>query len=164
MASGNSLIIFHPYNNEPPGSAFATLDTRNAHIVLDFDKATDEFAVFSSILPRHYNGGGITVYIHWSASGVITGDVVWSVQFERIGDGQQDVDSDGFAAAKTVTASAPTTDGFVKISNIAFTDGAEIDSIAFGEKFRLKIARDADNASDTMDADAELHAIELKET
>lgn len=164
MASGDTLLVFHPYNNEPPGTNYATLDTRNFHPILDFNEDTDEAAVFSAVLPRNYAGGGITAYIHWSADGVIAGDVVWNIAFERIGDGQQDVDVDDFAAVQTVTDTAPGTDGFVTIANIPFTDGAQIDSIAVGELFRLMISRDADSQSDDMAADAELHAVELKET
>ena len=164
MASGDTLLTFHPFNNEPPAANYATLDLRNIHPVLDFDKGTDESMVFSAIMPRNYAGGGITVYIHWSADGVTANDVIWDVSFERIGDGQQDVDSDGFAAVQSVTDTAPGTDGFVTIANVAFTNGAQMDSVAVGELFRLKITRDADNGSDNLDADAELHAIELKET
>jgi hypothetical protein len=36
--------------------------------------------------------------------------------------------------------------------------------VAKGEKFRLKITRDADNGSDDLDADAELHAVEIRES
>lgn len=162
MASGDSLIIFHPYDNEPPSADYATLDVRNLHPVLDFDKTTDESAVFSDVMPRNYAGGGLTVYIHWSADGVTVNDVIWDVAFERIGDGQLDIDGDDFAAVQSVTDTAPGTDGFVTIANIPFTDGAQMDSIAVGELFRLKITRDA--TSDDLDADAELHAIEIKET
>ena len=165
MASGDTLLTFHPSNNEQPAANYATLDFRNIHPVLDFDKDTDESAVFSGIMPRNYAGTtGVTVYIHWSADGVTVNDVIWDVSFERIGDGQQDVDSDGFAAVNSVTDTAPGTDGFVTIANVTFTDGADMDSVAVGELFRLKITRDADNGSDDLAADAELHAVELKET
>lgn len=163
MASNDTLVVFHPYNNEPPASNYATIDLRNNHPVLDFDPDADESAVFSSVLPRNYAGGGVTVYIHWSASGVIINDVVWNTYFERIGDGQQDVDSDGFAAAQTVTDTAPGTDGYVTIASINHSNGAQMDSIASGEKFRIKIEREGTNGSDDMTVDAELHAVELKE-
>jgi hypothetical protein len=163
MASGETLQIFHPYNNEPPSTNYATLDTRNNHPILNFDKDTDESAIFSSILPRNYADGGITVYIHWSADGVTINDVVWDVSFERIGTAQ-DLDVDSFAAVQSVTDTAPGTDGFVAIANIPFTNGAQMDSIAIGEEYRLKITRDANNGSDDLDADAQLGALELKET
>lgn len=167
MASGDTLAVFHPYGNEPPTSNFATLDLRNNHPVLDFDATTDEEAVFSTVLPRHYGGGGITVYIHYSMSSAVANNVVWQTAFERVGDQQQDVDADGFASFNgSGQVAVPTTSGFVDIASIAHTNGAQIDSIAVGEKFRFKIRRDADSTTATDDAtgDAELHAIELKET
>ena len=164
MASGNTLFEWTALDAEPPTSNFATLDLRNAHPCLDFDKSTDESIMFTGILPRSYAGGGITVYIHYSATGITTGDVVWNSAFERIGDGQQDIDSDGFATAQAATVTVPGTDGHVDIAAIAHTDGGQIDSIAVGELFRLNITRDANNGSDTADADMELHAVEIKET
>lgn len=165
MASGNTLCVFTPLQNEPPSANYATLDLRNGHPVLDFDQSTDEAAVFTGILPRYYAGGGITVYLHVSATGITTGNYIFDVSFERVGDGQQDVDADGFAAVQSLAATAvPGTDGYVDIVSIPFTNGAQMDSIAVGEKFRLKISRDANHASDTAAADIELHAVELKET
>ena len=163
MASGNTLLIFTPLMNEPPSSNYATLDTRNLHPVLDFDDTTQEAAIFSAVLPRHYAGGGITVYVHYSATSATSGTGGWDVSFERIGDSQQDVDSDGFATAQTVTAATvPGTSGHVDILNVAVTNGANMDSIAVGELFRLRIRRDV--ANDTAVGDLELHAVELKET
>lgn len=166
MASGNSLLILTPLNNEPPASNFASVDTRNAHTVLDFDDTTDESAVFKAILPRNYAGGGLTVYIHYSLTSDITNKVRWEASFERVGDGQQDIDADGFASAQGVNVAAvPGTSGHVDIASIAFTDGAQIDSIAVGEGFRLKVQRKpSDTTNDTAVGDAELWAIEIKET
>lgn len=165
MASGDTLLIFHPYNNEPPSSNYATLDYRNLHPVLDFDPDTDEDAVFSAVMPQHYDGGGVTVYLHWSATGVTSGNVIWNSAFERIGDQVLDIDADSFATAQASAATAaPTTDGYVDIASITHTNGAQMDSVAVGELFRLKVTRDANNGSDTMTVDAELHAVEIRET
>ena len=161
MASGDTLLVFSALNNIPPASNFATIDLRNVHPVLDFDDSTSESAVFSAVMPRSYGGGGLTVYIHYSAIAV-TGDVDWDVSFERIGDQQQDVDVDGFAAVNSVDGTiVPGTSGFVDIVSVTFTDGADMDSVAVGESFRLKIARDI---ADTAVGDIELHKIEIKET
>lgn len=163
MASGDTLAIFTPLHNEPPSSVFATLDTRNQHPVLDFDASTNESAVFSSVMPRHYAGGGVTVYLHYAMSAAISGDIDWDVAFERIGDQQQDIDSDGFAAVNSVdNTTVPGTSGLVDIVNVAFTDGADMDSIAVGEGYRIKVTRDA--VSDTATGDAELLFVEIKET
>lgn len=164
MASGDTLLIFHPTSHEPPVSNFATLDARNYHPVLDFDDTTNESAVFSSVMPRNYAGTtGVTVYLHYAMLTATSGDIDWDVSFERIGDQQQDIDSDGFAAVQSVdNTTVPGTSGNVDIVSIAFTDGAQMDSIAVGESFRMKVTRDA--ASDTATGDANLVAIEIKET
>ena len=164
MASGDTLLIFHPYNNEPPSSAYATLDIRNQHPVLDFDKDTDESAVFSAIMPQNYSAAtGVTVYIHWTGTTTTGGDVIWDVAFERVGT-VLDVDGDSFAAVNSVTDAAGNPTGIMSIASVAFTNGADMDSVATGEKFRMKITRDANNGSDDFDNDAELHMVEIRET
>ena len=164
MASGDTLLIFTPLHNEPPATNPATLDTRNQHPVLDFDATTNESGVFSAVMPRSYAGTtGVTVYLHYAMSSATSGDVDWDVAFERIGDQQQDIDSDGFAAVNSVdNTTVPGTSGLVDIVSVAFTDGADMDSVAVGEGFRLKVTRDA--ASDTATGDAELRFVEIRET
>lgn len=163
MASGDTLAVFTPLHNEPPSSNFATLDTRNLHPVLDFDAAVNEDAVFTAIMPRHYGGGGVTVYLHYSMTSSVSGNVDLDVAFERIGDQQQDIDADGFAAVNSVdNTTVPGTSGNVDIVNVTFTNGADMDSVAVGESFRLKVTRDA--ANDTATGDLELVAVEIKET
>lgn len=160
MASNESLAIFTALSFE---AGNATLDTRNGHPVIDFDPSTSEHAIFGCVMPKHYGGGGLTAYLHFGATGIVTGNVVWEASFERGGDGQQDMDSDGFASAKTVTVAVPGTDGNLKITSIAFLS-SEIDGILVGEGFRIKIRRAATDAGDTAAADAELRFIEVRET
>jgi hypothetical protein len=163
MATGETLVIFLPQHNEPPASNAATAHRRNQHPVLQFDDTTNESAVFSYVMPRHYGGGGITVYLHYAMTSAITNTVDWDISFERIGDQQQDIDSDSFAGVQSVNATTvPGTAGLVDIVSKDFTDGAQIDSIAVGEGFRLKVTRDATN--DDATGDAELRFVELKET
>lgn len=164
MASGDTLLIFTPLHNEPPSSDYATLDTRNSHPVLDFNaSAPNESAIFSAVMPRSYAGGGVTVYTHYAMSMATSGDIDLDVAFERIGDQQLDIDADGFAAANSVDNTAvPGTSGLVDIASVAFTDGAEMDSVGAGDGFRLKLTRDA--ASDTASGDAEVLFVEIKET
>ena len=160
MASGDTLLTFSALANEPPASAYATIDQRNAHVVLDFDAAAAESAIFSGVLPRLVN---TTVVLVWMASSATTGNVVWTVAWER-NDTATDLDADSFATANSATAAVPATSGAPAYTSIAFTTGAQMDSVAAKERFRLKVTRDAANASDTATGDAELLAIELKET
>jgi hypothetical protein len=163
MASGDTLLIFDALSNRPPSSNAAAFGVRNQHPVLNFDDTTNESAVFEAIMPRHYGGGGVTVYLHWAAASAEANSVDWDVAFERIGDQQLDIDGDSFAAVQSANDQAvPGTTGLVDISSIAFTDGAQMDSVAVGESFRLKVTRDA--ASDDCVGDAQLLLVEIKET
>ncbi|MHC4346284.1 MAG: hypothetical protein ACYSUP_16535, partial [Planctomycetota bacterium] len=96
-------------------------------------------------------------------SSATSGTVDWDVAFERIGDQQQDIDSDGFASAKSVDdTTVPGTSGLVDVVSVSFSDGSEMDSIQASEGLRIKVTRDA--ASDDASGDAELLFVELKET
>lgn len=163
MASGNTLCVFTALDNTPPASNNAAFSTRNSHPVLAFDTTTQESAVFTGVVPRNYAGGGMTVYIHWTAATATSGTIGWDVAFERMSDATTDLDSDSFATAQTVTAATvPGTSGVVTVTNVAVSNGANMDSIAVGEAFRLRVRRDV--ANDTATGDAELHAVEIKET
>jgi hypothetical protein len=163
MASGDTLVVFTPASNMPPASNYATLDQRNSRLVLDFDAAADESAVFAAVLPRNYAGGGITVNIIWMATSATSGTCRWASAFERR---NTDQDSDSFATANTAGGTANGTSGITTTTGITHTNGAEIDSMVVGDAFLLKLTRDADGTSgtDDMTGDAELVAIELKET
>jgi len=163
MASGDTLVIFTPFHNEPSVNNYATLDLRNQHPVLDFDAAAAEYAIFSGVLPRNYAGGGVKVCLHYAMTSAVEGDIDWAVVFERIGDQQQDIDDDGFAGAQVVADTVvPGTSGLVDVVEIPFTDGAEMDGLLVGEGFRLKVQRNA--PPDTAAGDAELLFVEIKET
>lgn len=159
MASGDTLLVFTPLHNEPPASNFATLDTRNQHPVLDFDASSDESAVFSAVMPRNYSGNGVTVYIHYAMTSATTGVLIWDAYFERMNDGFN-ITGDSFAGKQSVSIpQVPGTAGELDVKSINFYDGAQMDNIAAGEAFRLKLTRDS---SDTAPGDAELLKIEIK--
>lgn len=152
----NWTLQWGPLTNETPATAYATPDVRNGRAILDFDATTDESAVFSAVLPFEYAGSGVRVYLYWSASTATSGDVVWNAAIERTDLSVLDIDADSFAAAQAATTTAPSTSGMVVRTTINISNGAQMDSLAAGELFRLKITRDADNASDNMTGDAEL--------
>lgn len=164
MASNDTLCVFTAQSNVPPLTSFATVDLRNAHMVLDFDDTAAESATFGGVLPRNYGGAGITATLIWLGTTATTGNVKWNAQFERHQDDTDDLDTDSFATAQTATGAAATTSGACQYTTIAFTNGAQIDSLAAGESFRLKVTRDAADGADTMTGDAELLRVELRET
>jgi len=164
MATTDTLLIFTPGMNEPPAASFATFDTRNSHLVLDFDGAADEEAVFKGIMPAHYAGGGLTVKVHVAFTSATTGTANIEVHLERVT--AQDIDADGFAAFQDIGVTANGTSGIEVVGTITFTSGAQMDSIVAGDLFRLKVRRDADgtNGTDDITTDMELLGIEVKET
>jgi hypothetical protein len=156
-------LVFFPAANEPPASAYATFDLRNGRPVLDFDAAVAEAAIFTGVLPVSYGGGGLTVEIGYSMTSAESATCGWTVEFERIGDSQQDTDSDSFAAAQTIAAvTVPATSGFVDVVSVNVADGANMDSLAAGEMFRIRVKRDV--ANDDAAGDAELHFVRVRET
>lgn len=159
MASGDTLCVFTALSNEPPTTNYATFDLRNNHPVLDFDTTTQETAVFTGVLPQHYDGGGITAIAHAAATSATTGTIGFGFSIERIG-AVLDIDADSFdteSLATPVTVSG--TSGIPVAISVAI---ANLDSLAVGEPFRLRVRRDV--ANDTASGDAELMTVELRET
>lgn len=152
-----------------PAANFATFSVRNAHGVMEFDPATAEGVFVEGVIPRSYQGGTLTVVLHWASDGATSGDVIWYGAFERITPDSQDLDADSFAAGRSVTDTAPGTDGHVTQATITFTQ-AQADGIAAGDDFRLMISRGsatlgaATEAGDTMNSnDAQLQSVEVYE-
>ena len=157
--ASKTLARFTPRENQPPATAFATLDTRNSIAVLDFDAASDESAIFSGVIPDYADlSSGLKIRLAWMATSATSGNVRWGVQFERC---NTDLDADSFDTATLVTSAADGTSG---IPTIAALTATAIDSLAVGDTFRIKIYRDADDATnDTMTGDAELIAVEVQQ-
>lgn len=158
----NTLVVLRPPQNEPPISNFATLDTRNNRPVLDFDATTNESAVFMSALPLIYNGNGLNIDLYWSAETATSGNVVWQIEFERIKEGIDDIDTDSFATGKTATGTANATSGILTKTSISFSS-SEIDSLLANECFRIRITRLANDVGDTMTGDAELLVLLIRD-
>jgi len=164
MASGDTLCIFTPYGAEFPAATFPQLYLRNRHPVLGFDAATDEFCMWSAVMPRNYAGGGVTVYIHLTDANDTTAAHAsyWDTSFEL--DTAQDIDADGFAAVQSSHVHPNGTSGIPVICTIPHTDGGQMDSVIAGSLFRFQLNRDANNGADDWANDAEVLAVEIKET
>lgn len=153
-----TLAVFTWAESQPPATEFATLDTRNSIAVLDFDDTVTESTTFVGIIPEGADlSSGILCRIHWAATTATSGDVRWGVQFERAG---TDLDADSYDTAALATGTANATSGIETITEITCTT---IDSVAAGDRYRLRVYRNsADTANDTMAGDAELIAVELR--
>jgi hypothetical protein len=153
-----TLARFTHRDNQPPTSNFATLDTRNSIAVLDFDDTTKESSVFVGVIPEGaVLTSGLSISIFWMATTATSGDCRWEVALER---GNTDLDADSFDTAQVGTTTTSGTSGIPNKTTITLTT---IDSVAVGEFFRLRVARDAANGADTMAGDAELIAVEIQQ-
>ena len=152
-----TYAVFTPLNNQPPATAYATLDSRNSIAVLDFDTTTEEWAIFVGIMPEAASlGSGLIVKIHWMATSATSGDCRWGVQFQR---NNTDLDSDSWDTTTEATSTTNGTSGIITITSITSTN---IDGITAGDSYRLKVYRDVSDAADTMSGDAELVAVEVR--
>lgn len=163
MASGDTLMLWNAASNKPPASAAATLGTVNQHWTLNFAGGSNEDAIFSGVMPQHYAGTtGVTVRIGYTMVTDTSGDIDWDASFSVVKDGG-DVAADAFAAINSVdNTTVPGTIRLLDVVSITFTDGADMDSVAAGDQFRLKIGRDG--VADTATGVAELHWVEMQET
>ena len=153
--ASKTYSVFTVRDNQPPATAFATLDTRNSIAILDFDDSTDESAIFLGIIPEAaVLGSGLKIRIIWTATSAISGDCIWDVSLERM---TTDINTDSFDTSASVTTTTSGTSGVPNYSEITLTT---IDSVTAGNGFRLKVTRDGNN--DNMVGDAELIAVEVR--
>lgn len=155
-----TISVFTPNQNQPPATNFATLDTRNSVLVLEFDASTEESAYFVGFIDEtRLLTNGITVRIYWMADTATSGNVRWGVQFEETG---TDLDADSFDTNAQVTSAANATSGIESVASIPITT---IDSLVAGDRYRLRVYRvAADAVNDTMLGDAQLVAVEVRAT
>lgn len=156
-------MALSPLASEPQATAFATIDTRNAHPVLDFDASSNEYTAWTGVLPSGYAGGGVNVKIIWTATSATSGNVVWEAGFERIPSSGLDIDADSWATGVSATAAADPVSGETVETTIALSHGAQMDSLAAGELFRFYLQRTAASGSDTMTGDAEVLMVFITE-
>jgi hypothetical protein len=171
MASGNTLLVLTARDGIPTATAYAAhaifagaATPAEGVPVLAFDSATDESVDFVCVMPRHYGGGGVTLTLYW-ASTQTSNACVWGAAFRAVPDDAEDVNTTAHSYDfNSVTATTASAAGEFAYDAITFTDGADMDSVAAGEMFILRIRRDADNGSDNLTGDAYLAAIEIRET
>jgi hypothetical protein len=124
--------------------------TNFVYYILDFDAAVDEVCYFQFKLPPNYVvGSSIVIVIQW-ISAVTTGAVVWAAQF--LGRANGEAYDSALGSVQSVTTNAPATTGQIATSEITFTTP----DLQANDVVIIKIYRDADNASDTMAADARM--------
>ena len=173
MASGDIVGIIGEIVQ--PATSYATFDVRATGDtpagnvpVYDFDDTAIEYLDFYCRL-EGYDGGGLTITLDWTATDttVTPHSCVWGAAIGRIADDADDVDGALLAAFNDASADQEASaSGERSRASIAFTHGADMDSLADGEPFILRIRRDPTNGSDDLTGDAELWhwSVCIKET
>jgi hypothetical protein len=168
MASGDSLIAFFAWDGSPPGVSGATFGTiqgtstyNEFFPVANFDDTALEALDFMGIMPQHYAGGGLTCTVVFAHANNSSGPT-WELAFRRINDDAEDLDTTAHTYVyNTVAAGVPSVVGEVGYDDVTFTDGADMDSLAAGELFNLRVRRDPATGGA---GDARLLSIHVKET
>ena len=155
-AGTKTYAVFTPLDNEPPASDYATIDTVNSISVLDFDGTTQESAIFRSMIPEGASFSNILATLYFTAS-TVTGGVMWGVQYEKlIGAGiTGDRFTGGVTGLATLSGATSTPVGITLLST-------SYGGLTVGDPYRVKVYRDAANASDSMAGDAELLIVEIR--
>ena len=127
--------------------------------VLDFDATTKEYAFWNVVMPDNYDGGTITARFIWTTtSSTTTHTVVWGLQARAFGNDDaidqafgttQEVSDDVLAAA----------DVHITAATSAITIGG---TPAGGKMVVFRAYRDPANASDDLNVDARLIAIQIE--
>jgi hypothetical protein len=117
----------------------------------NFDAATDEGIWCQFPTPENWDGGTIKVKFYWDSTG--TGNVIWNVAARACGDSDAIDQAEG-AGISVTDSKITTSDIHVSSATAAVTVQG---SPAGGDMIFIQITRDADNGSDTLNADGEFY-------
>lgn len=121
----------------------------------DFDAAAIETMDFTGRLSDRYSATGIQIKFAWAAASATTGNVVWQVAIRRLNSAEIIANSHSYSAQSSTDGAAGTLTQLTETA-VTLTHGAQMDSLAAGEPFLLRIWRDATNGADTMAGDAQM--------
>jgi hypothetical protein len=146
--SGASKFVawLSPSDSQPPLANFATHDTRNNILVLEYDASTDESAFWTRVIPTQANlASGLLFRNVWMADTATSGTTRWGNDVWRA---NSDMDTDSYDTAATAGGTANGTSGIPTTTDIINTN---LDGLAAGELAVFRSYRDADGTSGTDD-------------
>lgn len=113
--------------------------------IIALDKATDEYVNVTFRIPYDYASGGILKFVFVNSM-TLTGNIVWEAALNHAADGEVFT---GNASSDLANVLAVASDSKIKevTTTLAFTSLSKEDYVG------VQFARDADNASDTLDQD-----------
>lgn len=159
MASGDLLDIPTPQLPAASAPAYGEIAGGSTPAedmdVFDFDASTAEYVDFYGRLSQKYSATGIDIDFSWSGATGTSGNVIWAAAIRRLNTSETFSASHSYSAQSATSAVAGTLTRPTE-TTISLTDGAQMDSLAAGEPYVLRVYRDAANGSDTLTGDAQL--------
>lgn len=176
MASGENVLA--ACNVIPPPTSYAqpilvvgtgTGGSQPAEnvIAFSFDDTAVEYMDFECRLGSNYAGGGLTLLIPFSSASATSGAAVMQAAIRRLQIGTTDFDTGAFTYAyQSDTQTVPGTAGVLTEAEISFANGSEMNSLAAGEPFIMRVRRNAGDGGDTLTGDAlvRFYQMALRET
>jgi hypothetical protein len=162
MASGDYLLTFYAHDAIPVREAIINpSDSAKASISIREGGSTPGERIigcwpitqnasqrwdFIGVMPQNYAGGGLTCVI-WTVSDTgAAGNITAWIAFRAFPDDTEDLDSaHAFSFQNTTEAMANVAGEFSNLT-ITFTDGAQMDSLAAGELFYMRLSYTASGA------------------
>jgi len=150
---------------EQAGSAPGVLQTVDfgtlCHLCIPFDKDNDEFLNFLLGMPKRYDKASVHIKYAWTAIAASTGSVVWSCAINGLDDG----DTLGANPSAGVSNVADVWTANNRLYKTAWDEVAILGSMSDENgALEMQIGRDANNGSDTLNADAYLLGVWLRWT
>lgn len=154
-------VLLPPGAAEFPTSNFPQYTKVNDRPVLAFDASTDESCYWTFVAPSFT--GTPKLYVYMMMASATSGDIYFQAAVEAVTSGDStDLDATtGFDTANTQGETALSTAGYMRIIAITLTNN---DSMAAEDLVRIKLNRDADNASDTATGDCYVLMCALMDT
>ena len=145
MASGAVVVLVHSIM--PPATSGAAFTVRVGGSspaeqvpVYAFDAAADEYLDFYCTLVG-YAGGGLTFTLTSMAATATTGGALVALAIRRIQDDAEDVDTAQTYDYNEVRIPCASASGEYSYDTITFTNGADMDNLANGDDFILRLRR-----------------------
>jgi hypothetical protein len=128
-----------------------------------FSDSADWFVTAEGVMPISYAGGNVEMILHWSSWTATTLNARWGVEFERLAAGGNRTDTQTFSAINAANFTVATPLSALKYSTFGTLTPANINSIAAGESFRVRVNRVGSNVGDTLVGLAYLNAVTINE-
>ncbi len=152
MASGDPVVQI--FERMPPATLAATIGYRTGGSTPNEELMFYNF-VNGSVTHRDYycrlvgyDGGGLTLHGAVIAPTVTSGTFIIGAAIRRLADDAEDIDSSHSYQYNDVTITVASISGEPKYFTITFTDGADMDDLADGEWFILRIRRNGGSAAE----------------